>query len=124
MYYLPQPPFFLLFVGFFVGVTCGLAFESTLKKKVSQWYQLRKQPKQKSDLTGLSELQIPFFGICIGICIFLASGLEIFIYSRIFSYALSLPLTLFIGGLVWTQLQNLILQLLQGGSKAIDLDSF
>jgi uncharacterized membrane protein SpoIIM required for sporulation len=123
MYYLPQPPLFLIFVGFVIGVTCGLAFEATLKDKVNLW---RTQPPKtrEMELSGTSALQIPFVGICVGICIFLASGLEVFIYNRVFSYALSLPLTLFIGGLVWSQLQKLILQLLTGGSKALDLDAY
>ena len=123
MYYFPDPPLFLIFVGFVVGVTCGLAFEATLKDKVNLW---RTQPLQtkESQLSDMIALRIPFIGICVGICIFLASGLEVFIYSRVFSYALSLPLTLLIGGLVWTQLQKLIVQLLQGGSKALDLDSY
>ena len=123
MYYLPEPPLFLIFVGFVIGVTCGLAFEATLKDKVNLWRTQSPQTKE-NQLSDISVLQIPFVGICVGICIFLASGLEVFIYNRVFSYALSLPLTLFIGGLVWTQLQKLILQLLQGGSKALDLDAY
>jgi hypothetical protein len=123
MYYLPEPPLFLIFVGFFIGVTCGLAFQETLKNKVNKW---RTQPlkTKESELSGIANLQLSFVGICVGICIFLASGLEVFIYNRIFSYALSVALTLFIGGLVWRQLKQLILQLLQGGSKALDLDSY
>ncbi len=123
MYYLPEPPFFLIFVGFIIGVTCGLAFESTLKDKVNLW---RTQPPKtkESQLFGISNLFFPFVGVCVGICIFLASSLEIFIYDRVFSYALSLALTLFIGGLIWYQLQKLILLLLSGGSKALDLDTY
>lgn len=123
MYYLPEPPLFLIFVGLMIGITCGLAFEATLKNKVNLW---RTQPlkTQESELSGIVTLQIPFLGICIGICIFLAAGLEVFIYSRVFAYALSLPMTLFIGGLIWSQLQKLILMLLKGGSKALDLDAY
>lgn len=123
MYYLPEPPLFLIFVGLMMGVTCGLAFEATLKDKVNLW---RTQPPKtkQSQLDGISLLQIPFIGICVGICIFLAAGLEVFIYSRVFAYGLSLPMTLFIGGLIWSQLQKLILVLLEGGSKALDLDAY
>jgi hypothetical protein len=123
MYYLPEPPFFLLFCGFFTGVTCGLAFEATLKNKVQQWRTQATKTKQ-SQLSGISNLQFSFVGICVGICVFLAAGLEIFSYNRVLSYALALPLTLFIGGLVWSQLTKLIVQLLEGGSKAIDLDAY
>jgi hypothetical protein len=120
--YLPQPPFFLLLVGLFVGLTCGLAFEATLKDTVNTWY---KTPgRSERNLLETGSLQLPFLGICLGICIFLASGLEIFIADRWLAYALSLPMTLFIAGLVWTQLGILLVQLQRGGSKALDLDTF
>ncbi|BAQ64233.1 hypothetical protein GM3709_998 [Geminocystis sp. NIES-3709] len=120
---MPEPPFGLLFFGFFIGVTCGLAFEATLKQQVNKW---GKQGRQgiKVDLSEMSILLIPFWGICIGICIFLAGGLEIFIYSRAISYVFSGVLTLLTAGLIWTQLKKLITQLLEGGSKALDLDAF
>ena len=123
MYYLPQPPWVLLAIGFLIGVTCGLAFEASLKEKVNYW---RKRTKKgaKPDLRGISTLQTPFLGICFGICLFLASGLEIFLYSRVISYAFSLPLTIFIGALIWSNLKKLIIQLLEGGSQAIDLDAY
>lgn len=123
MYYLPQPPWVLLGVGFFIGVTCGLAFESALKERVNYWSKLAKKGF-KFDLSEISILRTPFLGICFGICVFLASGLEIFLYSRVISYAFSLPLTIFIGVLIWSQLKKLIVQLLEGGSEAIDLDAF
>jgi hypothetical protein len=123
MYYLPQPPWVLLGVGFFIGVTCGLAFEAALKERVNYWNKLT-QKGVKADLSEIAILKLPFMGICLGICLFLASGLEIFLYSRVISYAFSLPLTIFIGALIWLQLQKLILQLIEGGSQAIDLDAY
>lgn len=118
MYYLPEPPYFLVFVGLFVGITCGLAFEATLKQKVSTWL---KTPN--SSLRDL-DLQLPFLGICLGVCVFLSSGVEIFLGDRWLSYAISLPVTLFIAALVWRQLDSLLKQLKAGGSRAIDLDAF
>jgi membrane protein implicated in regulation of membrane protease activity len=69
------------------------------------------------------QLQMPFLGIGAGICVFLAAGLEIFGFPWWLSYSISLPLTLFISLLVWSQLGKLLNQLEQGGSKALDLDS-
>ena len=119
MYYLPEPPYFLLFVGLFTGITCGLAFESTLKSDIKD---ILKKPTDQM-LKG-SNLQLPFLGICVGICVFLSAGLEIFLLDRWLSYALSLPMTIFIGALVWVQLGSLLKQLKMGGSKALDLDAF
>ncbi len=123
MYYLTQPPFFLLFVGLFTGVSCGLAFEATLKNQVQQW-RIQLNKGKKAQLSEASSLRLPFIGICIGICLFLAAGLEIFSYNRTLAYGLAFPLTLFIGSLVWAQLSKLIMQLLEGGSKALDLDAY
>ncbi|MEG3437905.1 hypothetical protein V0288_12325 [Pannus brasiliensis CCIBt3594] len=121
-YFLPQPPYFLVFAGLFIGVTCGVAFEATLKDVVNTWY--KSQNRQERNLLQTGSLQLPFLGICAGICVFLASGLEIFIADRWISYALALPMTIFIAGLVWTQLGSVLSQLQRGGSKAIDLDTF
>ena len=123
MYYLPEPPLGLLLFGFLIGITCGLAFDSTLKIQVKQWQKDVKNG-QPTDLSQMSRFLLPFFGICIGICVFLAAGLEIFIYSRTISFAFAGPLTLLTAGLVWGQLKKLITQLLEGGSEALDLDAF
>ncbi len=119
MYYLPQPPYFLIFVGLFIGLTCGLAFEATLKSQVKEW--LKKPADQILQNSGL---ELPFGGICVGICVFLSSGLEIFLLDPWICYAISLPLTVFIAALVWIQLEKVLQQLKAGGSKAIDLDAF
>lgn len=123
MYYLPEPPLGLLLFGFLIGITCGGAFDATLKLQVKQW---QKQVKagESTDLTQMSQFLLPFFGICMGIWVFLGAGLEIFIYDRTISFLLAGLTTLFTAGLVWRQLKNLIVQLLEGGSEALDLDAF
>jgi hypothetical protein len=119
-YFLPQPPYFLVVAGLFIGITCGAAFEASLKQVVNNWYKNKGSDDQ--NLLKSSALQIPFLGICVGICVFLASGLDIFILNGWVAYAISLPMTIFIGGLVWSQLGELLIQLQRGGSKEIDLD--
>jgi hypothetical protein len=121
-YSLPQPPYFLFIVGLLFGVTCGLAFEATLKQKAKEW--LSKRSTAKLDELQDFELRFSFLGICAGICIFLASGLEIFSFDRWLAYGFSLFMTIFIGGLVWSQLGKVLKQLEEGGSKALDLDSW
>ncbi len=119
MYYLPQPPYFLVIAGVLIGLSCGSAFEATLKQNAPSWMK-----KPDDDMLKNSGLQLPFLGICVGICLFLASGLEIFLMDRWLSYAIALPVTIFTGALVWTQLEKVLQQLRTGGSKAIDLDNF
>jgi hypothetical protein len=104
------------------GLTSGLAFEATLKELVQEWARTRSS-RIFANLQGV-QLQLPFLGICIGVCVFLGSGLEIFGFPTWLSYAISIPLTVFMGWLVWSQLGKLLMQLNKGGSRALDLDSF
>jgi hypothetical protein len=123
MYYsLPEPPLFLIFFGLFIGITSGFSFQETLKQQVKTYFKTPTEllPAQLETL----EIRLPFLIMLVGICIFLAGGLEVFVINRWLSYGLSLPLTILTGALVWQQLGKLLIQLKQGGSKSIDLDSF
>ena len=120
-YFLTEPPYFLLVVGLLVSITCGLAFEATLRQKAKDWLI---QPNKLGEPRVRSPLQVPFSGICVGICIFLGTGLQIFLLDPWLAYAIAIPMTIFIAALVWIQLGKLLEQLRQGGSKAIDLDAF
>lgn len=122
MYYFPEPPYFLLVFGLFAGITSGAAFEATLRQRVREWSKNRSS-RTLAQMKGF-ELLVPFLGIAAGICVFLSAGLEIFGFPLWLSYSVSLPLTLLIGFMVWSQLGRLLNQLERGGSKALDLDAF
>lgn len=122
MYSFPDPPYFLLFAGLFVGMTCGVAFEAILKQKVQEWSKNR-STRTLAQMKGV-QLLLPFLGIAFGISIFLSAGLEVFGLPAVLSYFASISLTIFTAFLVWSQLGKLLLQLERGGSKAIDLDAF
>lgn len=122
MFLIQDPPYFLLVAGMLAGLTSGLAFEATLKELVQEWARTRSS-RMLANLQGV-QVQLPFLGICIGVCVFLGSGLEIFGFPTWLSYAISVPLTIFMGLLVWFQLGKLLVQLDKGGSRALDLDSF
>lgn len=121
MYYFPEPPYFLLVIGLFAGITSGAAFEATLKQHVQEWSKNR-STRTLTQIPGI-QLSLPFLGICAGICIFLSAGLQIFGFPGWLAYSVSISLTLFIGILVWSQLGKLLMQLERGGSKALDLDA-
>ena len=122
MYYYPQPPFLLCLLGLFVGVTCGFAFQTMLKEKVVKW----SKNGGRENLAQLDDgsLQITYLGICLGVWIFLAGGLGLFSINWIIAVGLSLPLTILATSLIWTQLTQVLMQIQEGGSKALDLDSF
>ncbi|MGA7937210.1 MAG: hypothetical protein WCA35_26905 [Kovacikia sp.] len=120
MYTFPEPPYFLLIAGLFISITSGAAFEAVLKQSVQDW--AKNRSRSLATLQGIG-LLLPFLGMALGVCVFLSSGVEIFGFPTKLAYAISIPLTLFISGLIWRQLGKNLEQLEQGGSQALDLDS-
>lgn len=117
-----EPPYLLLVAGLLASLASGTAFEVTLKQSVREWSQTR-STRILSNLQG-TQLLVPFLGISGGSCVFLASGLIIFGLPTGLSYILSSVLTIATALLIWFQLGRLLLMLEQGGSQALDLDSF
>lgn len=120
-YYIPQPPFILVGLGLFIALTSGCAFQGVLKAK-ARGIVANKENIDKQ--LAVIELQFPLFGIGMGMSIFLASGLEIFFVPAWFAYSLSLPLTIGTIGLLWKQLSRVFVILREGGSEALEVDSF
>lgn len=118
----PQPPYVLILAGFLAAIAAGSAFSAALQQATNAW---AKNPKASSleDIRGLS-LQVPYAGICIGVCISLASGIQFFGFSAKIAYGLSVVMTALMAWLVWKQLGVILAQIQQGGSKALDLDAF
>jgi hypothetical protein len=117
-----EPPYFLLIAGLLAGLASGKAFEVTLKQLVNQWSKTR-STRILNQLQGM-QLLLPFVGISGGVCVFLASGLEIYGFPTWLSYIISSILTVGTAGLIWFQLNSLLLLLAQGGSRAIDIDAW
>lgn len=122
MYYIPEPPYFLVVASLLAGVASGIAFYASLTQSVQEWSKKRSQITL-ANMRG-QKLLIPFLGISASICVFLAAGLQIFYFSAKFAYGVSAPLTLVICLLVWYQLGQILNQLERGGSKALDLDAW
>lgn len=122
MYYAGTPPYFLLAAGLFIAITSGLAFSAVLKGAVGDWY-AKKSTRSISKLRGF-DLQLPFAGICLGSCLFLASGMSIFGFPSNIAYAMALPLVLLSALLVWTQLTKNLAALESGNTRAFELDGF
>jgi hypothetical protein len=123
LYYFPSdPPYFLLFAGLFIGLSCGAAFDATLKRYVKAW----SVDRANISLTSLDNitLKLPFVGIACGIGMFLTSGMSIFGLPDVIAGGLAIPLTLFTAIFLWLQLKGVLKELDQGGSQALDLDSW
>jgi hypothetical protein len=122
MYYFPQPPFLIILFGLFIGITSGLTFQAQIQQRMQKWSKNRTD----QDLYKLEgfDIRFSYWGICLGIWVFLAGGLLIFGFGPISAYGFSLPLTIGTSALVWTQLKEVLLELQKGGSKSLDLDAF
>lgn len=118
----PQPPYVLFLAGFLAAVTSGFAFSTALQQSVAEWNSKR-STRILATMRG-PQLQIPFFGICAGVCVFLASGIQLFGFSAKVAYAMGMPMTLLSGLLIWSQLGKILVLIEEGGSKALDLDAF
>lgn len=122
MYYPQTPPYFLLVAGLLIAIASGTAFSAVLKGTVGEWY-TNKSTRSISKLQGF-DLQLPFAGICLGSCVFLASGMGIFGFPSLISYGMALPMVLLSAGLVWSQLKKNLAMLESGNTKAFELDGF
>ena len=123
MSYIPQPPFLVALLGIFISITCGLAFKNLIENKVAESY---KNPRGTSsfklDRVKDVALTITYWGICLGIWVFLGGGLLILGFGFIPSYGVGLFITLFTASLFWKQIDEVLFQLKEGGSKALELD--
>jgi len=122
MYYFPEPPYFLLFAALLASITSGAAFSAVLKQSVQSWSKSR-STHAIAILQG-PQLMLPFLGIAIGSCVFLSSGMTVFGFPSSLAYLIAIPMTALIALLIWVQLGQILVQLEQGGSQALDLDSF
>lgn len=116
MYYVP--PYVLTVAGFVVSLLCGKAFEMVLKEQVTSWSQDR-SGSILGEMQSLS-LVLPYCGISMGILLFLGSGLMLFGFTIGLSFLLALSMTLVTAVLIWSQLRKLLIQLEEGGSKALE----
>ena len=125
MYYYPlQPPYFLLLVGFLTALTSGLALSGTLKVIVQQWPDDKSNEKSTNTRSFYKQLLVPFIGITSGVCLFLASGLEIFGFPAELALGVGLPMSLLTCVFLWWQLGGLLDYVKSQGMQSLDLDSW
>ncbi|MEM8827799.1 MAG: hypothetical protein AAGE96_00390 [Cyanobacteria bacterium P01_G01_bin.19] len=123
MYYLPQPPFLAPLAGFFIAVTCGSAFWNMMEQKLRDSY---KYPTSQTSFninpTADPALTFSYLGTCFGVWVFLGGGLQAFGFGAIPSYGVGLLIATSTAGLVWYQINDVFMQLKEGGSEALSLD--
>ncbi len=111
-------PYVLLAAGLLTGITSAIAFGATVKQSVQQWS--RSRATQSLTEVQNFNLFIPFLAACIGICVFLASTVQLFSFSPKVAYSIAAPITVLGGALVWVQFGQLLRQVEKGGAKSLD----
>ena len=123
MYYLPQTPVLAALAGLFIAITCGTAFWNMMEQKLRDSYRdPEKNNSFKIDRILDPALTIAYWGTSFGVWAFLGGGFLSFGFGVISSYGIALLITIFTAGLVWDQINDVFLQLKEGGAKALSLD--
>lgn len=122
MYYFPQPPIFLPFIGLIISLIFGVTFQQQLKQINQKWV---KDTKDKDAYTLIDRnLQFSYVGICFGVWLFLGGGFRVLGFGVIGAYGAALPITIGTGALMWQQFGEILSEIKEKGIKSLDLDNY
>ncbi|MBD0390480.1 MAG: hypothetical protein ICV54_29280 [Nostoc sp. C3-bin3] len=102
----PEPPYVLLIAGLLIAIVCTFPFVIAVRDRVEYWS--KNLSPGALPAGGRLQIILPFSGISGGLCIFLASTLEVFGLPVIPSLFFSLLFTVLAGILAWFQLGNVL----------------
>ncbi|MBW4600897.1 MAG: hypothetical protein KME29_15180 [Calothrix sp. FI2-JRJ7] len=106
LYRFSQPPYFLLLIGLLISFSCVLPFILILRQLIQYWSKYHSQEA----FTRWRKLQVltPYIGTLVGVCIALASALEILGLATFASYLVALLVISVVGFLVWLQIGRIL----------------
>ncbi|MEO0410175.1 MAG: hypothetical protein AAF289_22745 [Cyanobacteria bacterium P01_A01_bin.135] len=111
-------PYVLLAAGLLAGITSALAFGATVKQQLELWSRNR-ETMRLSEVRNLSML-VPLSAAGAGVCVFLASAVQIFSFSPKVAYSLAVPLSVLGVVALWIQFGQLLRQAETGGARSLD----
>jgi hypothetical protein len=115
-----QPPYLVAGVGLAIGVLCGLTFAKLVENKLEGW----KQDRLALLPLGNYTITLPYFGVVIGITLFIGGSLQVFGFSAGVALLVSFVLSIATAGALWVQLERLMGQVEDGTFSAVDFDNF
>ncbi|MCP9910823.1 MAG: hypothetical protein O2977_01315 [Cyanobacteria bacterium] len=115
-----QPPYLVAGVGLAIGVLCGLTFAKLVENKLEGW----KQDRLALLPLGSYTITLPYFGVVIGITLFIGGSLQVFGFSAGVALLVSFVLSIATAGALWVQLERLMGQVEDGTFSAVDFDNF
>ena len=122
MYYFPQPPVFLPFIGLIISLIFGVTFQKQLEQINQKWV---KDSQNKDSYTLVDRnLQFSYVGICFGVWLFLGGGFRVLGFGVIGAYGAALPITIGTGAFMWQQFGEILAEIKTKGIKSLDLDNY
>jgi hypothetical protein len=115
-----QPPYLVAGVGLAIGILCGLTFAKLVQNKLEGW----KQDRLPLLPLGNFAITLPYFGVVIGITLFIGGSLQGFGFSAGVALLVSFVLSIATAGALWVQLERLMGQVEDGTFSAVDFDNF
>jgi hypothetical protein len=115
-----EPPYLLAGAGLAIGVLCGLTFARLVEIRLESW----KQDRLPLLPLGTGPTTISYFGVVIGITLFIGGSLQVFGFSSGAALLVSFMLSIGTAGALWVQLERLMEQVENGTFSAVDFDNF
>ncbi len=121
-HYVNPPVYTLIMVTNFFAIACGFIFKDMLEYQVAQWDTNRQSQTKINYKTP--NLIIAYLGLCVSLLVFVGASLSVFCSIYWIAYGLSAIVVLPTALLIWVQLGSMLILLVQGGSEAVDIDSY
>lgn len=119
--YVNPPVFTLIMVSNFLAIIFGIIFKDMLEYQTALWNANR--DTQRSIRYQTPNTVIAYSLLTLFLTIFMGAGMSVFGLG-IFAYGLAVVVVVPTALLIWLQLGSMLSLLVQGGSEAMDIDSY
>lgn len=116
------PVYTLIMVANFFAIAFGFIFKDMLEYQVAQW-NINRQSQAQINYKR-PNLITAYLGLSISLLVFMGASLSVFGLFPLLAYMVAAIVVLPTALLVWVQLGSMLILLAQGGSEAVDIDSY
>lgn len=121
-HYVNPPVYTLIMVSNFVAIAFGFIFKDMLEYQVGKWNINRLTQAQINYKTP--GILVAYLGLSISLFIFSGASLSVFCQIYWIAYGLGAIAVFPVALLIWVQLGSMLALLVEGGSQAVDIDSY
>lgn len=121
-HYVNPPVYTLIMVTNFIAIAFGFIFKDMLEYQVSKWNINRLTQAEINYKTP--SILIAYLGLSISLFVFSGASLSVFCQFYWIAYGLGAIAVFPVALLIWVQLGSMLALLAQGGSEAVDIDSY